>query len=209
MRIVLIGGGDLARQLAHYIQTYDKQAKVIGFVDDFAIKGEMRFDVKCLGKLSALPALYAAQYLDAAFLAIGYKNLRTRQALFDSLHSAIPFYTFVHPTAFIDSSAVLGVGCCIGPSAIIEQGVVLGPNVFLYGGVNISHDSEIGAHTFVAPSVVIAGFTKIGKRCFLGINTSVIERIYISDDVIIGAAALVLNDLTESGLYVGAPARKK
>lgn len=209
MRVVLIGGGDLAQQLAHYIRNYDEQSEVVGFVDDFATKGEERFGVLCLGSVSAVSDLYKHQQLDAVLLGIGYNHMEARQRLFKALRSIVPFYTFVHPTSFIDASAIIGEGCFIGPHTIVEQRTTIEANVFLYGGVNISHDCEVGAHTFVAPSVAIAGFVRVGSRCFLGLHSTIIERVRIADDVVIGAAALVLHHLPEPGLYVGAPARKK
>ncbi|SMB89455.1 transferase hexapeptide repeat containing protein [Hymenobacter roseosalivarius DSM 11622] len=209
MRVVLIGGGDLAQQLAHYIQTYDSQAEVVGFVDDFAVEGEQRFGIPCLGPIAALPDLYAQRQLDAVLLSIGYNHRETRQQLFEELRLMIPFYTFVHPTAFIDASATVGEGCCIGPHTVLEQRTIIEPNVFLYGGVNVSHDSKIGAHTFVAPSVAIAGFVRVGRRCFLGLHSTIVERVNITDDVVIGAGALVLRHLTKPGLYMGVPVFKR
>lgn len=209
MRVALIGGGDLAQQLAHYIRSYDAQAVVAGFVDDFADKGEERFGAACLGPIAAVPGLYAQQKFDAVIIGIGYNHRMVRQHLFETLHRVVPFYTFIHPTAFIDVSATIGEGCFLGPHTVVEQRTVVGANVFLYGGVNLSHDSKIGSHTFVAPSVAIAGFSQVGCRCFLGIHTTIVERVHIADDVVVGAAALVLHHLPEPGLYIGAPAYKK
>jgi sugar O-acyltransferase (sialic acid O-acetyltransferase NeuD family) len=209
MRVVLIGGGDLSQQLAHYIMNYDSLAEVVGFVDDYATKGEKRFGVFCLGAITAVLTLYEAGNLDAVLLGIGYNHREKRQQIFELLHPKVPFYTFIHPTAFVDSSAIVGQGCCIGPHAVLEQRTTIGPNVFIYGGVNISHDSEIGAHTFIAPSVAVAGFARIGSRCFLGLHSTIVERVRIVDDVVVGASSLVLHQLSEPGIYLGAPARKK
>jgi sugar O-acyltransferase (sialic acid O-acetyltransferase NeuD family) len=209
MRLALIGGGDLAQQLAHYVRTYEKEVEIIGFVDDFAIKGEEKFGIPCIGTVTDVLDLYAYGQFDKVILGIGYKHQDARQKLFEKLHPTVPFYTFIHPTAFIDVTAKVGDGCCVGPHTVLEQRTVIGHNVFLYGGVNVSHDSKIGAHTFVAPSVTIAGFVDVGQRCFLGLHSTIIEHVRIADDVALGAASLVLHDLAEPGVYIGAPTRKK
>ena len=42
----------------------------------------------------------------------------------------------------------------------------------------------------------------------MGTNSSTIEDLRISDDITIGAGACVTKDLLDSGVYVGAPAKR-
>ena len=49
---------------------------------------------------------------------------------------------------------------------------------------------------------------KIGNRCFIGAGATVIDKISICDDVIIGANAAVINNIDSPGTYVGNPVRK-
>jgi sugar O-acyltransferase (sialic acid O-acetyltransferase NeuD family) len=208
MHLLLIGGGMLAQQIKHYIDELNSDVKVIGFVDDDCEVNVVRFASPCLGKLRDVNTLYNNKIFDSVFFAIGYKHLLFKEKLYDDIESIIPIFTFIHPKAYIDSSATIGKGCFVGPCTIIEQGVIVKENTFVYGGVNISHDSKIGSNCFIAPSVVIAGFVDIGRRCFIGINSSIIDSTSIADDTIIGAASLVLNNINEPGTYVGSPASK-
>lgn len=209
MRILIIGGGDLAQQFAHYIFYYDKKAVAIGFVDDFINVGVERFSLPCLGSINTIDRLYKEQKFDALALGIGYSHLVFRKQIFDRMQRKIPFYTFLHPTSFIDTSAVIGEGCFIGPHTIIEQRAVIEHNVFIYAGVNVSHDSKISSHSFIAPSVAIAGFVEIGQCCFIGLQSAIIDGVNITSGTVVGAGALVLNHISEPGLYIGSPARKK
>ena len=43
---------------------------------------------------------------------------------------------------------------------------------------------------------------------FCGAGSTVIDHISICDNVMIGAGAVVVKDIMESGTYVGIPARK-
>jgi acetyltransferase-like isoleucine patch superfamily enzyme len=51
------------------------------------------------------------------------------------------------------------------------------------------------------------GTTQIGDRVSIGTNATLMP-VTICDDVVIGAGAVVTKDITESGTYVGNPARK-
>jgi UDP-3-O-[3-hydroxymyristoyl] glucosamine N-acyltransferase len=55
---------------------------------------------------------------------------------------------------------------------------------------------------------MIAGSTNIGKYCLLGIRSTVIDKLEICDNVVVGAGSLVTKNITAPGNYVGSPARK-
>lgn len=52
------------------------------------------------------------------------------------------------------------------------------------------------------------GSVVIGKYCFVGAGVVIIPGIKICDEVIIGAGAVVVKDITEPGTYAGVPAKK-
>ena len=49
---------------------------------------------------------------------------------------------------------------------------------------------------------------KIGKNCFIGINSTVLYGVTIGDNVIIGACSLVTKDLESNAVYAGVPAKR-
>src|SRR6185369_2767335 len=62
---------------------------------------------------------------------------------------ALDMTTAIHPAAFVDERAQLGVGVSIGPGAVI------GPHV------TIGDATSVGSHT------LLTGWTRIGKGCKL------------------------------------------
>jgi sugar O-acyltransferase (sialic acid O-acetyltransferase NeuD family) len=207
-RVLILGGGDLSKQINHYISVYDKDNEVVGFVDDTVLPGDVRFNRKCLGGFGDIEKIAAGNEFDKLILGIGYKHLIRRKEIFDTYNKVFPFYTFIHPKAFVDDSAEIGSGVIIGPYTVIEQRARVENNVFIYGSVNISHDSIIGGHSFIAPSVSVAGFVHIGSCCFIGINATVIDNINVTGNTIVGAKSLVVKDIDEPGTYVGLPCKK-
>ena len=55
---------------------------------------------------------------------------------------------------------------------------------------------------------LFGGESTIGKGCYFGLRCTVINRIKITEDCIIGAGTVVVKNIGEKGTYVGVPARK-
>lgn len=72
---------------------------------------------------------------------------------------------------------------------------------------NIGHNCIVGKDNFFAPGVLLAGGTEIGDNCYIW--QGVITRSYVSicSNVVIGAGAVVMEDITKPGVYYGVPAR--
>lgn len=135
----------------------------------------------------------------------------------------------IHRTAFIDPTALV-----IGDVEIGEEAFIL-PYVVIRGDVNsikigaytniqdgsvlhVNSDSviapggtplEIGAQVTVGHKVLLHGCS-IGDHCLIGMGATVMDRVVIERDVIVGAGSLVTpGKHLESGyLYAGSPARQ-
>ena len=49
----------------------------------------------------------------------------------------------------------------------------------------------------------------IANNVYLGTNSSIKEKLFINDDVVIGLNSGVVNNITKPGVYVGTPAKLK
>ena len=52
------------------------------------------------------------------------------------------------------------------------------------------------------------GNVKIGKNCFLGINSCVLPNLSLADDSILGGGATLVKNQDEKGVFVGVPAKR-
>jgi serine O-acetyltransferase len=99
----------------------------------------------------------------------------------------------------------IGVNAKIGRRFIIEH----------FGGVIIHSDAVIGDDVRVQQGVTIGNkgpstprdVPVIGNRVFIGAGAKVLGKIVISDDVAIGANAVVITDVPPNSTAVGVPAR--
>jgi UDP-3-O-[3-hydroxymyristoyl] glucosamine N-acyltransferase len=71
----------------------------------------------------------------------------------------------------------------------------------------VAHNVVINRHCFVSACVAIAGFVKIKEKCYLGINSTIIDNITIVANTQIGAGTVVIKNIEKEGLYVGNPHR--
>jgi len=72
-----------------------------------------------------------------------------------------------HPSAAIDSSAIIPASCHIGPFVQISSGVELGERVTLLGNIAIARNSKIASDTLIYPNVSVYSETRIGERCII------------------------------------------
>ena len=203
-RLAIIGAGDLGQLIAHHATgSFD----VVGFFDDFA-EGNISINGKpILGTLSEIQSQFEANIFDELIVAIGYKHMSFRAKVYDTYSNSIPMASVIHASCFIDKSSKIGKGVCLLPGSILDRNSVIHDNVLVNVGCTIAHDSVVKRHSFLSPSVAIAGFVEIGARCVIGINSTVIDNITIADDIRTGGGAVVIDSLQESGLYVGNPSR--
>lgn len=100
----------------------------------------------------------------------------------------------------------------IGAYSVIHHGLVyatfLDNCVKIGAKCSIGHDVIIGEGSIISTGTTIGGCCEIGNRVFLGLNSTIKNEVSICDNVMIGAGAVVIHDITEPGRYAGVPARQ-
>lgn len=89
----------------------------------------------------------------------------------------------------------------------VMSSTILRKGVKVCAKVNIGHNCIIGENTLISPGVLIGGSTTIGKNCYIWQGSMTRSHIDICDNVIIGMGSVVTENITESGVYLGAPAK--
>jgi sugar O-acyltransferase (sialic acid O-acetyltransferase NeuD family) len=99
-------------------------------------------------------------------------------------------------------------GNLILSNVIIEPGAVIGAGCLINTSASIHHDAKIGYFCEIMPGAEILGGAEIGGSCRIGTRATILPNIKICNDVVVGAGAVVIEDINEPGTYVGVPARK-
>ncbi|MEH1008493.1 acetyltransferase [Winogradskyella sp. ECml5-4] len=205
-KLAIIGSGDLGQLIAYHARN-DKQFEVVGFFDDFTVLNSFVGTIKVIGRISDIEIKYKEKVFDVIICGIGYKHMAFREKLYVELHNKIEFANLIHSSCYVDVSCDIGKGVFMLPGTFLDYNVTIEDNVVVNLSCAIAHDSKIGAHTFLSPRVVIAGFVSVGKRCNIGVNTTVIDNIKVTNDVQTGGGTVVIKNIDKNGLYVGNPSR--
>ena len=71
----------------------------------------------------------------------------------------------------------------------------------------IGHDAKVGDHSIVSSFVDIAGDCILGHKTFLAIGVILKQGIKIGSNAIVGLGSVVHNDIPDSVIALGNPAR--
>lgn len=141
------------------------------------------------------------------FVGIGNNSIRELvQLKLEAEGASIP--NLIHPSAVIGEEVEIGSGTTIMAGAVINCCTNIGKGCIINTSATVDHDNEIGDFVHISPGVHIAGSVSIGKGTWLGIGSTVSNNIIVTGGCIVGASAVVVKDIKESGLYLGVPARR-
>ncbi len=141
------------------------------------------------------------------FVAVG--NNSTRERIQEGLLAQdIPVVSLIHPSAIIGMDVEIGLGTAIMAGVVINSSSIVGKGCIINSNSGLDHDNQIGDYVHISPRTHLAGTVKVGKGSWLGIGSVVSNNINICSGCQIGAGAVVVKDITESGTYVGVPVRR-
>lgn len=212
-KIIIIGGKGSAVVIAE--QIYDTQKKrgtveFMGFAfDDETFGTEINgFPVLC--RTNEAYAKYGRDK-DVKFIFALYRPdlIKERIALRDSY--GIPkerYATFVHHSAYVAKSAVMGHGCIILANVVINSNVKMGDFNTVQSNTLIGHDTMVGSSNFFAAHSAIGSNSMIGDANFFGLHTSVNNYIRIGDYVFVGMASNVIKGIESGRMVYGNPAKE-
>jgi sugar O-acyltransferase (sialic acid O-acetyltransferase NeuD family) len=205
--IVVVGSGETA-EIAYEYFTHDSAHTVVAF----AVESEF-LAVDTLFGLPVVPLESLASRFDpatySAFVAVSSTQLnRVRARLFRAVkEQGFDCASYVSSRAFVWRNVEIGENVFIFENNVLQHHVRVGNNVVLWSGNHIGHRSVIQDNCFVTSHVVVSGFCDIGESSFIGVNSTFVDGVSVGRDVVVGAGAVVTQNLEARGVYVGNPAR--
>jgi len=198
--IVIYGGGghgksvlDLLRLLGTY--------HIVGFLDDGVSGGEEIMNLPILGGGEMLDELHQQGVRLAVNAVGGIGNVKIRIQVFQRLVAAsFVLPPIVHPTAFVEPSAVLSQGVQVFPHAYIGSDVAVGFGSIINTSAIVSHDCQLADFTNISPGAILAGDVKVGQRALIGMGVTVNLGVDIGAHARIGNSATIKEDLPKNGI---------
>lgn len=179
---------------------------VKGFFDDDVNKvGKSVMDVPVLGRLEDILKSDIKNHEFA--VAIG--NNKVRAAIMQRIieqEGILP--QLIHPRASVSPSATVGKGVYIHNGAYVWTKALIGDYSYISPNTVIAHHTHIGKACLISTLCAVGASIDIGDYCMLGIGTNVITGVKkIGSNVITGAGSVVIRDIPDNVVVVGAPAR--
>lgn len=207
INIILIGGGNQA----HYtIDIINKEGKynIVGIVDSIHPIGTERFGYKVIGRQEDLQALIKDYDIDGGVIAIGDNWIRhtVSQQLLQIVDIDF-FVNAIHPSVIIGNNVKLGNGVVAMAGVIFNPKSVIGDFTFYATGAQIEHDCIIEPYASVSAGSVLGGHVHIKTFAAITLNVTVVDRVSIGKNTVIGAASLVTKSIENNVLAYGNPAK--
>lgn len=205
--LFIIGAGGFGREVAWLVERINEVNptwNLKGFIDDNeSLWGSVEGEYSVLGGcdyLNTLSNVYAV-------CAVG--SAKIRKIIIGKLkNSNVKFATLIDPSVLLSKRVEIGEGSIICAGTTITVDIKIGNHVIINLDCTIGHDDVIEDFVTIYPSVNVSGNVLIGECSELGTGMQIIQGKKVAPNTIIGAGAVVVKDCSESGTYVGSPAKK-
>lgn len=199
-KLIIIGASGQGRVIADIAEKLGYCE--IAFLDDNTnIKSCGKF--KIIGTCSAAPKDPLVDFI----VAIG--NPRVRRKILNTLtDNGMNVVSLVHPAAVIAADVEIGEGSVVMAGAVINPNTKIGKGCIINTCSSVDHDCVINDFVHVSVGSHIAGTVNVGQNTWVGAGAIISNNINISSDCMIGAGAVVVKNISESGTYVGVPAKR-
>lgn len=138
--------------------------------------------------------------------AIGGGNGKAREAMTKLMEShGFTSRSLIHRSVIISSTANLGKNVQLLAGSIIGPFATVGDYTIINSGANVDHDCKIGRICHLAPLAALAGEVAVENNVFIGTNATVLPRISIGADSVIGAGAVVIKNVPTGSVIIGNP----
>lgn len=204
--IVICGAGGLGREVLEIFISQNKIAnkwKILGFVDDTKSEGELINGFPVLGNIEWICNNHKKA---GCIVAIG--DARNRYNIIKKLEKYnINLVNAVHPSVVMSDSVEMGKNVIICAGCIFTVNITLGSHILINASTTIGHDVIVEDYCSIMPAVIINGNSYVMEGAYIGCNATIIQNINVGKWSVIGAGAVVLEDIPDRVTAVGIPAR--
>lgn len=145
---------------------------------------------------------------DGVLVAIGNNRIRLAKLIeLQSLGVRLP--TLVHPSACVSRYAQLAEGTVVFAGVVVNAYAEIGEGVILNTHCSVDHDCVLKPGVHISPGASLAGGVCVGEATWIGIGASVRQLSIIGRNVVVGAGAVVVDDVPDHVTVLGVPARVK
>jgi len=206
-KLVIWGASGHARVVAEIVRL-NGDYEITGFLDDVnpSRQNTQFCGATILGGKEQLDLLARA---GVQHLIFGFGDCKAKLRLSNFVREKKSFRlaTAIHPSATVASDVEVGAGTVIAAGAVASAASKIGENAIINTCASIDHECEIEEGVHISPGAHLGGRVTVGRATWVGIGAIVKDNVRIGANSIVGAGALVLEDIPESVVAYGSPAK--
>lgn len=199
-KIVIIGSGAHAAELEEYIlenNLVKNDFRIVGYLDDSKQSYE-----KSKLNFPLIGGLLCADLPKDIELIISINNIKLRNDIIAFYKQRdFLFANFIHHTARIFRTVMLGEGNVICPYSQIGPHVIIGNYNTFNNKSSIGHDTNIGSNNVFCPNIGLSGNTKVGNNNFFSLNVATIPNVSVGDNNLIAPNMVIEKDINSNSVF--------
>ncbi len=196
-RLIIIGAGGHGKVVADIARL--NGYKDIGFLDnDPEVK-------ECAGYPVFGPNNMTKELDGDIFVAVGNGKIRKRLM---NQYSGRNFPVLIHPNSVIGNAVLIGEGSVVMAGTVINTNTKVGRGCIINTSSSVDHDCIVRDFVHVSVGAHLCGTVTVDENTWIGTGVIVSNNVSICSDTIIGAGAVIIDDIKERGTYIGVPAKK-
>lgn len=206
--VVVVGAGGFGREVLEIFKDQNAVSRtwnILGFIDENEeLYGKMLNGYPVLGGLNWLRKHNNDNL--GCVCAIGTCEIRKR--VVEKLEEiGINFCNAIHPSVIMSEFVELGQDVIICAGTILTVNIKIEDHVHINLNCTIGHDVVIGRYCTINPMVAINGNNHLGEGVYVGSGATFVQQVSVGSWSIIGAGAVVIEDIPEKAVAVGVPAK--
>jgi sugar O-acyltransferase (sialic acid O-acetyltransferase NeuD family) len=205
--LVLIGGGNQAHYTIDIIEK-EKKYNIVGIIDSVNEVGSEKFGYKIIGRQEKIEEIVEKYNIEVGIISIG--DNWSRYCVYNQIINKIPNFQFVnaiHPSVIIGKDVELGVGIVAMAGCIFNPKSIIGNFTFFATGAQVEHDCFIDEFASISAGSVTGGFFKLGKFSAITLGVTIMDRVEIGRNTVVGSGSLVVKSLPDNVLVYGNPCK--
>jgi len=168
--------------------------------------GESYFGLSIIG---CFEDVLQNESLKGMIFALSMGNLRIRSELYDKIISKggeIP--SLIHPSCVVSRRATIGNGVQIMPGSIVQGDTIVGNDTVITVNSVVAHSAKVGKHCLISGQVMVGAYSTVDDMTHIGQGSTIVSGKVnrVGSNCILGAGAVLLNDMPDNSIYVGNPA---
>lgn len=210
--LVIFGTGKISDMAWYYFthdESYKNKYKIVGFSEEMENDktDEKYFHNIKVYDFNTIENVFSPENT-VFFVPISARNLnKFRERIYNEVkQKGYQMISYISSKATVLTEDI-GENCFIFEDNTIQPFVKIGNNCVIWSGNHIGHHSNIGNHVFITSHVVICGLCNIEDYCYIGVNSSIKDKLTIAKNTVIGMCACITKNTESYKVYIGIPGK--